>query len=226
MAKTNTPTADQAAKAADAYAQIIAGGGRPTVRALAKEAGIAVEAARQWLAANRPAPTATPAPDEVLDAVRTAAASHIWPAALTAARDEISEESAAEIIALREAEADAATEIATLRAELTQAQARIAELEEAAETAQRDAEQRVEEAQARASEAEGRITAAEEAAAAATTSVDTVTAEADTRVQQAEQRAITAEKAQASAEAVAETLRVVVAGFQQAAGTASAAATA
>ncbi|MFJ7619796.1 hypothetical protein ACIQYZ_13445 [Rhodococcus erythropolis] len=196
-------TAEQATKAASAYESILAAGGRASVRALAREAGIATEAARTWLNTARPAPVNTPAPDEVATAVTAAIVDRVWPAALTAAREEIADEAAQEVEALRAAEAEAAQEVESLRAELTKASARIEEL--TAELGKSAAA--AEAAQVRASDAES---AAEQARAQAEASVQDAAAAHAAEIKELTGRVTAAEQAAAVAKAQADTLMAVV----------------
>lgn len=99
MAKIATTTAS----IAEAFAALTIEGQAVTVRSLRARAGVGTDAARQWLATNRPQRDITPAPTEVLAPVLQP----LWAAAVAAARDEQAEAHAAEHTALIEAEATA-----------------------------------------------------------------------------------------------------------------------
>ncbi|QDQ99493.1 hypothetical protein FO059_18000 (plasmid) [Tomitella fengzijianii] len=176
--------AEQAAALADAFAALV-GEGRPvTVRSLREKARVGTDAAREWLVRNRPAAEVPEVPADALVPVL----GPLWSAAVTAARDELAETTAAERAALVGAEADALAEAATQRSRAEQAEAEVARL-----AAELDA------AQTAVQEAGRRAVAAEKAAATA--------AEAE---HAARERAHTAELNAADARATARTLRTIL----------------
>ncbi|MBD0021074.1 hypothetical protein GII33_09035 [Gordonia pseudamarae] len=211
---TTTAAADRNAAILDAYAALTSENGRrPGVRALRERAGVSTNAAAAWLKTHAPATVSAP---EVPEDQLSSLLKPLWAAAVAAASEDTAEAHAAEVAALTEAETHAL-------ARADEAEARVAELEQRIAELETEHAARVAELTSAVEQAESRIAAAEQAAATAQASVNAARTEAGAAVQQAEQRAIAAEKAQASAEAVAETLRVVVAGFQQAAGNSAAA---
>ena len=202
---------DQSIKATDAYTRLVAAGHHPTVRALAKEAGIATEAARQWLATHRPQPATTPMPDEVAAAIRTAAEATVWPTALSAARDEIADDQAAEVAALRESEAQAVVHVDELTDRIETLVGELETVRGEFSAQVREAQQEADNARTALAEAEGRIAAAE-------TDAQTARAELAAQVE----LTAAAEYARTRAEATAETLEKVLRGFQDDARAASA----
>lgn len=205
------PTPAQAAKAAEAFAQIVAAGQRPTVRALKERAEIGTEAARQWLAAHRASAgeALPPIPRDRIEAMLTP----IWGAAVAAARAEVAEVQAAEINAHADAEAieaeraDAAEakaadldgEVKALRTALAAAKTKNASFQDDITRAETEARERS--AAAHAAEREAA------AAAARAEAAEDRAKRAEARAERAEDRVAEAVRSAASA---AETLRYLV----------------
>ncbi|MFT4086182.1 MAG: hypothetical protein QM658_03355 [Gordonia sp. (in: high G+C Gram-positive bacteria)] len=151
-AKTKPITDEQAAKCAAAYAALIKRDERPVVRNLAKEARVAVEAARQWLEVNRPG---RDVPEPPIDDLAPMLGG-IWSIAYklaTEAADEAIDAERRELLDGQLADAQESQE-QTERADA--AEARVIELEAA-----------LAESAGRVAELESRLAAAQEAAGAA-----------------------------------------------------------
>lgn len=170
--------ADATPALVEAYAGLTADGVAITVRALRERARVSTEAARLFLAANRPSREVTAAPNRLFDDLNAT----LWAAAVAAARDEDAEVRDAERAALVAAEADAhnrvdavvvdrnaqgaradqaEADIAALRTQLDDLRDRLAAAEKARDTAVA----RTEAAQADAEQARQARHAAELAAA-------------------------------------------------------------
>ncbi|GAB88147.1 DNA-binding protein [Gordonia rhizosphera] len=173
---------------ADAFATLTREGRPVTVRALREEAGVGTDAAREWLAKNRPARDVPTVPTEVLAPVFAP----LWSAAVAAARDENAESVAAEREALLTAEAAALQSAEQAIARADAADARITTLTAELEKLRTDLAASIDRAQA--------------AEAAAATARDTAAAE----IAAERDRARTAEQTAAAAQATATTLREVV----------------
>lgn len=172
----------------DAFARLTSAGRPVTVRALREEARVGTDAAREWLARNRPASDVPEPPVEVLSPVLAP----LWSAAVSAARDETAETVAAERDALVTAEAEALDAVAREQSRAEQAETTIVELEAVIDRLRTD----LAAAGERSQTAEAAATAARDQAAAE------VATERD--------RARVAEQSAAAADATASTLREVV----------------
>jgi hypothetical protein len=120
-----------------------------TVRSLRDRASVGTDAAREWLATNRPNSAITPPPTEALAGILEP----LWAAAVAAARDESSESHAAELAAHITSEADALTDLEALRARAAAAEAELTQSRRDLELAHAelaDAVQRVADIEARA----------------------------------------------------------------------------
>lgn len=179
---------DTTAAIVDAFATLTRDGRPVTVRALRDQARVSTEAAREWLAKNRPESDAPTPPSEML----TEALAPLWSTAIRLAREETAEASNSEREALTAAEAEAlkAAEQATKRAE--EAEDRVAALTAELEQTRND----LTAALSRAESADDAARAARDQAAAE------IAVERD--------RARAAEQASAAATATANTLREIV----------------
>ncbi len=187
MARKDTTTA----AIADAFARLTSAGRPVTVRALREEARVGTDAARQWLAANRPARDVPDPPAEVL----TPVLAPLWSAAIAAARDETAESLAAERDALVAAESSALSDADQQRRRAEQAEATIAQLE--TDITRLRAE----------------LTAALDRAQAADAANAATRTEAAAEIAAERDRARVAEQTAAAAQATATTLRAVVDAF-------------
>lgn len=128
---------ESAQKLARAYADLLTRGERPTVRRLQSEARVGTDAATEYLREIAAAGDAPPVPVE--DAARAVEVlwARLWPLAQEAAREEHAAQVdalvEAEVEALRRAEA-AEADAARARAELVEAERRIAAAEAMSET--------------------------------------------------------------------------------------------
>lgn len=180
---------------AEAFAALVAEGKPVTVRALRQRAGVGTDAARQWLAANRPNTDVAPPDSDVLAAL----IAPLWSAAVSAARDELKEEMSRQVDAAGESEAAALTEVERLADELTavtaDCEAKAADVHRA-EDAVAHLESELRDARARLDQVEA---AAREAATAAARDLAA-----------AHERAHAAEVAEAEARATARAFREVI----------------